>query len=259
MLYSLNPAHFMKTTTRLCSFFGFFLLTLILARGDEPAPLPAGYTPLKIDQTWQPMFPQQATAIGFSTGEAHVVINVDANGALADWLVVGYSHPSFADQAMNAIKKWKFEPARWQGEPVPVVVRVDFNFERQGLTIVTQSPQENLQERFLELDKDQYAYRVHLLQELDHIPRPVHIVEPIYPADWANRGITGIVNIEFYIDEAGKVRLPAVESRGVSPLLGNLALTAVQQWQFEPATCKGKPVLVRASQSFNFGTKAAKP
>jgi len=139
------------------------------------------------------------------------------------------------------------------------VARIDFNFEREGLTVVNQSAEENLQERFLDLDKDQYSYRVHILQELDHIPRPVHIVEPHYPLEWANKGIAGVVTIEFYIDETGRVRLPAVVNSGVSPLLGNLALDAVQQWQFEPATCKGKPVLVRASQNFNFGTKPAKP
>lgn len=247
----------MKTILRLLFLSGLLIPPLAMARGGEPRP--EGYTSLKIDQTWQPVFPYRASQIGFQRGEAHVVIKVDANGSLADWLVVGYSHPAFAEQAVSALKKWKFEPARLHGMPVPVVVRVDFNFEREGITIVTQSPQENLQERFLELDKDQYSYRVHLLQELDRIPKPVHIVQPVYPVEWAQKGITGVVTVEFYIDETGKVRLPAVVNSGVSPLLGNLALDAVQQWQFEPATCKGKPVLVRASQNFNFGTRGEKP
>lgn len=250
----------MKTTIRILCLSGLLVLPLVMARGDEPAPQNSeGYTPLKIDQTWQPMFPYTATEIGFQRGEAHVVIDVDATGTLVDWLVVGYSYPAFAEQAVSAIKKWKYEPARLHGDPVPVVARIDFNFERQGLTIVTQSPQENLQERFLELDKDQYSYRVHTLQELDRIPKPVHIVQPLYPIEWAQKGITGVVTVEFYIDETGKVRLPAVANRGASPLLGNLALDAVQQWQFEPATCKGKPVLVRASQNFNFGSHPGKP
>ena len=251
----------MKTILCLPALFGLLLLPLATSRGGEPASagVPEGYTSLKIDQTWQPVFPYQAMMLGFQNGEAHVVIDVDATGKLTDWLVVGYNYPAFAEQAVAALKKWKFEPARMQGDPVPVVTRVDFNFEKEGLTIVTQSVEENLKERFLDLDKDQYSYRVHTLQELDHIPRPVHIVQPLYPQEWANKGIVGVVTVEFYIDEAGRVRMAAVANNGASPLLANLALQAVQQWQFEPATCKGKPVLVRVSQNFKFGSNAPKP
>ncbi len=250
----------MKKTLCLRSLCGLLLLSFATARGGGPAARPPeDYTSLKIDQTWQPVFPYQAMVLGFQSGEAHVVIDVDATGKLTDWLVIGYNYPAFAEQAVAAVKKWKFEPARMQGNPVPVVARIDFNFEKEGLTIITQSVEENLKERFLELDKDQYSYRVHLLQELDHIPRPIHIVQPVYPQDWANQGIVGVVTVEFYIDETGRVRMPATVNNGAPPLLVNLALRAVQQWQFEPATCKGKPVLVRVSQNFRFGSNAPSP
>jgi outer membrane biosynthesis protein TonB len=59
------------------------------------------------------------------------------------------------------------------------------------------------------------------------------------------------VTIEFFIDETGAVRLPA----GVTTenkVLTALALDAVKQWKFTPPTTRGKGVLVKASQVFNF-------
>jgi TonB family protein len=243
----------MKTMPRSFFMLGLLFLPLVTASSEEPHPgLAEGYEPLKIEQTWQPSFPHEAFVIGFDSGEAHVVIAVDATGALTDWLVTGYVHRAFADEAVRAIKKWKYEPARLHGEPMPVVAKVDFRFDREGLTVVTQSLQENLDSRLRETEKDHYSYRVHTLNELDHLPTPVHTVEPVYPAEWAAKGIVGVVSVEFYIDETGKVRMPGVANNAL-PLLANLAIDAVQQWQFEPVTCKGKPVLVRVSQDFSFG------
>ncbi|HTB80960.1 MAG TPA: energy transducer TonB [Opitutaceae bacterium] len=243
----------MKTIVWIYFVLGLLVSPLAMARGEEQSSNNAeGYEHFKIDQTWQASFPHAAAVIGFGSGEAHVVIAVDATGTLTDCLVTGYTHRAFADEAVRTVKKWRYEPARLHGEPMSVVAKIDFVFEKEGLTVVTQTPQENLDSRYHEIEKNQYSYRVHTLSELDHLPTPVHVVEPVYPTAWAAKGIVGIVSVEFYIDETGKVRMPGVANTA-SPPLANLAIDAVQQWQFEPATCKGKPVLVRVSQDFNFG------
>jgi TonB family protein len=243
----------MKTIIRTFFVLGLLVSPLVMTRGGEQSPNnDEGYERLKIEQTWQPSFPHEAMVVGFASGEAHVVIAVDAAGTLTDWLVTGYTHRAFADEAVRAVKKWKYEPARLHGEPMPVIAKIDFVFEKEGLTVVTQSLQENLDSRYHEMEKERYAYRVHTLSELDHLPTPVHVVEPVYPAEWAAKGMVGVVSVEFYIDETGKVRMPGVANTAFPPL-ANLAIDAVQQWQFEPVTCGGQPVLVRVSQDFNFG------
>jgi TonB family protein len=60
------------------------------------------------------------------------------------------------------------------------------------------------------------------------------------------------VAIDFYIDETGTVRMPAVSIKDDSELTA-LAVMALRQWKFEPPTRNGRPVLVKATQVFNFG------
>ncbi len=249
----------MKTISRAFFRLGLFFLPLAMAWSEEPPPgISEGYEPLKIEQTCQAVYPQKASVAGFNNGEAHVVITVDAAGTLTDWLVVGYNCQAFADEAVRVLKQWKYQPAHLQGEPVPVVMQIDFNFDTNGATFVTQNLQEEIHARFIDVEGDHSSYRVHTLKELDHIPVPVRIVQPVYPLELEQKGIVGTVMLEFYIDETGRVRLPSVVNNAPAPL-PELAMTALQQWQFAPPTCKGRPVLVRAKQKFKFEPPKPEP
>jgi TonB family protein len=62
----------------------------------------------------------------------------------------------------------------------------------------------------------------------------------------------GTVEIQFYIDEKGAVRLPAIKYSDRIDLAES-ALEAVRQWKFEPPTRNGRPVLITAVQQFDFG------
>ena len=63
----------------------------------------------------------------------------------------------------------------------------------------------------------------------------------------------GRVEVRFYIDEKGAVRMPVVAS-DASSYLAESAVTALRDWRFEPARQNGRPVLVAASQEFDFGS-----
>jgi outer membrane biosynthesis protein TonB len=67
----------------------------------------------------------------------------------------------------------------------------------------------------------------------------------------ADKGVKGQVTVEYYIDETGAVRMPAV-SADDNPILGALTVIAIGQWKFTPPTSRGKGVLVKASQVFDF-------
>ena len=66
-------------------------------------------------------------------------------------------------------------------------------------------------------------------------------VEPVYPAEAREHGVSGLVIVEAVIDREGKVR----EVRILKPLpfgVDQAAADAVKQWKFSPGTRNGEPV-----------------
>ena len=76
-------------------------------------------------------------------------------------------------------------------------------------------------------------------------------MSPFYPNEMRGRGEAGTVTLDFYIDGEGRVRLPAADL-GTHPSFARAAVEALDQWRFEPPTSEGRPVVVRAIQTFNF-------
>jgi len=98
-------------------------------------------------------------------------------------------------------------------------------------------------------------YRPRTLRELDRIPTPIATNKPHYPERMTHPGASAQVAVSFYIDESGMVRLPSVDA-DQDPELSAAAIDALRAWKFEPPTCRGRPVLVRATQIFNFQAPA---
>jgi TonB family protein len=70
----------------------------------------------------QPEYPELARKMNI-TGTVKVQIVVSPNGTVKDAKVVG-GHPVLATAALEAVKKWRFEPASMESTGV-----VDFKFE----------------------------------------------------------------------------------------------------------------------------------
>jgi len=206
---------------------------------------------LKILQTVDPIFPPHLMQLAVTEGEARVVINTDTTGKLADWLVVGYTHPEFAEAAVVAIKQWKFEPARLQGEPVGTTVELIFNYEAKGVVVSTSTAGEILERRLIRMMAARYTYQPCSPRELDRIPTPIVTIPPQYSGALAQKGVKGKVTVKFFIDETGAVRMPAASAKD-NAMLTTLAIDALSRWKFAPPTSKGRGVLVKASQEFDF-------
>jgi len=73
-------------------------------------------------------------------------------------------------------------------------------------------------------------------------PRPIEIVEPIYPKIARKALVRGTVVLSVRIDEEGRVENVMV-LRSI-PLLDQAAVDAVRQWKYEPFLIKGKPCRV---------------
>jgi TonB family protein len=70
----------------------------------------------------QPVYPELARKMNL-TGTVKVEVVVAPNGSVKDAKVIG-GHPVLANAALDAVRKWRFEPAAAESSGI-----VDFKFE----------------------------------------------------------------------------------------------------------------------------------
>lgn len=229
----------------------FWSLALCLTAGAQIGFDAARASQLKIIQTEEAVFPLTLSHSTVLNGEVTVAIDVDQDGKLTDWLVTGYSRREFADSALSALKRWRYEPPLLDGKRWASVQELHFDYSRTGV-VVDMTAFEFLTNRMEALLAGRQAYRCHQLGELDRLPTVLKVMSPGMPLPLGRDQSKHTVRVEFYIDETGKVRLPSVARDVAASAYATAALDAVKQWQFEPPLFQGKPVLVLARQDFNF-------
>lgn len=89
-------------------------------------------------------------------------------------------------------------------------------------------------------------------------PVVISRVEPLYTEEARAARIAGIVILEALVDKNGVLR-DAVVLKDLPYGLGQSALDAVQQWQFEPGTRDGEPVDVLFNLTVNFKIAGVPP
>ncbi|HUG54021.1 MAG TPA: TonB family protein [Vicinamibacteria bacterium] len=85
------------------------------------------------------------------------------------------------------------------------------------------------------------------------VPRRTRSVQPIYPPEAQALGQRGIVILELFIDESGKVATADV-LRSVPPF-DEAALLAARQWVYEVTKVDGRPVPVRLTVPITFALR----
>ena len=65
-------------------------------------------------------------------GKVYVIFIVDEQGKVQNAKVQKSSHPAFEQSALNAVKKWKFEPGKRGGKPVKTRMSVPITFPARG-------------------------------------------------------------------------------------------------------------------------------
>lgn len=239
----------MKTLIRHASLLPLLCALLAPARAADSSGPNSGNVPWKIIQTSEPIYPLGLIAAGVTHGVARVRVSIAASGRLNDALVVFASRRAFGDEALRAVRQWRFEAERVNGEPINGVSEITFNFEVGGAVSI--SRREGAWAEGPEGPHDPQGYEAVSVKRLDHAPSLTHVVSPVHPKDPANRAITGSATLEFFVDETGQPRIPVVTASDHN-LLGASAVAAVSQWRFEPPQANGRPVLIRVEQSFSF-------
>jgi TonB family protein len=213
---------------------------------------PEDNTGIGINQADVVIYPSTMLLSGISIGEARVVISVDAEGRLTDALVIAYTDASFAETATAALKRWTYEPAQVHGHARASRAEVLFTFSSSdGITVSSIANQE-MAKRLMTFLQEQYAFQACQLRDLDRIPTPLQVVAPALAKATLTHGTKRTVTVEFYIDQEGRVRVPAIEPAETDDVYAAAAVAAVEKWRFEPPLRKGRPVLVLARQDFTF-------
>ncbi len=116
------PTAVMKTKTYLLSLLllvlGNFPGILFAADGTEP-PVPV--------RTVAPRFPEEMRRSG-SAGLVTVSCLIDEKGNVTEPKVIKATNEAFSEPALEALKKWKFKPAKKDGAAVAIRVNIPVQF-----------------------------------------------------------------------------------------------------------------------------------
>jgi TonB family protein len=152
-----------------------------------------------------------------------VKVTIDESGVITEAVPQGELKNGDAAAITEALKEWKFAPARRANQPVAAELIIP--------VICEPPPAANAAKQIP--------------------PKLVHRQEPQYPYAMQRFRLEGRVQIEFEVDATGHVRNPVI-SQSNNPAFDEPALEALLGSKFEPATIDGKPVKARIRQEIHF-------
>lgn len=182
-----------------------------------------------------PVYPYELLLAGGS-GWVDARFVVDHRGRPFFASYEGASSPALVKAALAMVEATEFTPARKNKHAVmaPVVQRLVFPGE--------QALDSDAKRILSELRKESPGFMT--LADLDQKPRAVKQDVPVYPRALRDDGLTGQAEIEFIVDETGRVHFPRIVS-ATQEGFGWAAATAISQWRYEAPVKNGKPVAVR--------------
>ncbi len=208
-----------------------------------PAEPPAALLPARAISSPPPVYPE-AARLAAEEGTVVVEAEVDVAGVVRNATVVRGRSPALDRAAVEALGKWRFEPATRGGVTVASSRRVSFKFTLQ--------PQSSPGAGAGAAETTEPRVPLQVGGEVQP-PRRLAAPLPVYPdAAWA-AGITGDVLVRAVIDETGAVTDVEV-LRGLPYGITEAAVAAIWRWKFAPATRDGQPVAVYRNLSVRFDT-----
>lgn len=174
-------------------------------------------------QLWRAPWDVQAAGI------AACDVKVDENGAVAAADLV-QDLPPYGAQLQDAVRSWRFEPAREGDRRVRSRVLVLGLFRPPTLSII--APQKPFYQT---------------TRAPEEIPWPTYVAIAPHPATVVGNAM---VLVETDISDQGKVA--SARTLGSATGFDGVALEAARQWTFRPAEPAGRPIGARAFLIFSF-------
>jgi periplasmic protein TonB len=105
----------------------FFASLLLIVASAVPAFAQSKVEPPVPVRTSAPDYPDELRREGVS-GLVMVKCSIDAQGNVSEAEVEKSSNAAFEKPAITAVKKWKFKPAKQDGNPVAIKVSIPIKF-----------------------------------------------------------------------------------------------------------------------------------
>lgn len=217
-----------------------------LLPGLAPAATSARQAPVAL-RTVMPVHPPELRQ-KLVNGEVVLECLVDTEGRASEVKVISESHPGFAAAAEEALLQWEFRPAENNGQPVPMRIRVPFEFRlstEQMLTVIAGRPiYEEVRETVIPA------------MQLPAWPRPLQFYVPRYPPELEGSGKYGKAVVNITINQEGKVINPRLV-KATYPEFALPALLTALQLQFPPQVmANGDKIYVNLDLQFDFKAPA---
>ena len=187
-----------------------------------------------------PLYPAAMQANGMR-GEVLVDFIVDREGRVRNAFAARSLNPSFDDAAVEAVRRWRFEPGRVGERPVNTRMQVPVVFELPG----GRGPHEQKGKK-PDLSKLPEIYRY------DSPPVPIGTVRPVFPYELLREEKTGRADVGYVIGADGRVS-QIIPSPTATPSFTRALTAAIEQFVYQPAVKDGRPApsLQRFGQEFD--------
>jgi TonB family protein len=208
-----------------------------------------------------PKYPDDALARRVE-GTVTVQIVIDEQGTVTG-ARVAQGIEALNQAALDAARRWTFEPAVRDGKAIAWSVTLDFAFSLKKTEVLQNGPGAAVPPPPPPPPPPAGSANGSAAQPPPPPPDALHVggsitepkkistVAPVYPADAKAAGVQGLVFLEAYIDTDGSVANLTV-LRSPDDRLTQAALDAVSQWKYTPTRLNGAPVPVMMTVTVNF-------
>jgi len=187
------------------------------------------FEPVHAVHVVDPVYPHLSVASGIVI----LKVAVSQSGEV-DGIEVIHPIPSLTEQAEQAVKEWKFEPAKVSGEPVKssIVVSIGFSnlFTRGAPWVAEPQP-----------DKPSGFEPIQILSAVEAPCPSMTVAAVVFPKT---------VILQMAVSESGAAE--HIDVIHNVPPLTEWAEQTIQQWKFQPATINKRPVSSVMIASFTF-------
>jgi TonB family protein len=213
--------------------------SIVRLAGDDSAPVqdirlfdqaPGDVAPSVAEYTTPPLYSDEARRAGIE-GLVVVQAQVDASGRVSAPRVTRELGSGLDQNAVVAVRQWRFRPGTRSGVAVPMHVEIAIAFTLRNDRINAQ------------LANDM----VSLVGPGVTPPQAVRVAQPGGPGS----GAAGMVVLDVVLLENGTPRIVRI-LRSLGPDADEAAVRAFEQWRFSPALKDGRPIKVRMNAEVRF-------
>lgn len=182
----------------------------------------------------------------------HAIVTLD--GMLQDINVVS-GNPILADAALEAVRQWRYQPSKINGEPVEARHEISITFKKDGGAVylgpddlspgVPLEPAPDIQRRILAGEFFGSGSEGVKYAQGTYMPDPEY-------AETARRAKYQCTNVLNVVIDADGQPLSVWVVKPCGEGLDEKSVAAVRQWTFRPATIDGEPVPVLISVETSF-------